>query len=466
MHNNEDDNERPNGTLSSISKFIKRRLSLTSPNRLNIDLSSSNDNGNSSTTATTKKRSSTSIESDQLALLQLHIQQTLSSTSAAHEAAAAQQQQQQLGRRQSQRKRGACTADIDPLALRRLIVEGAHEQFAEVLARERVAAMNTDLDSRFKYDEGATLAHLAAKFGRTEMLAHLYDLGVFLDSHDQHMATPLLYAVASGSQKACVFLLSKGAQVDCKDCTGNTPFHIALKLGNQEIMNLLLLFHVDINAKGVRGNTVLHVACAEADCTKVKFLLEKGAQPTRTNAKGQTAIHSALHNLQVLKIIIEHMMEKKIPVIKYLNMKDEQGSTLLHNCVELGYADSFSYLLNTIVSEKKSNAVLGSLFNDKDIPCGNTLLHLSVKVQRLDMVSALLSYPDVDANAQNKQGNTALHLALELKNQPIVNILVQSHATLSIKNNAKMTALDLAKKQNMKLKEEKRKSIFNFRFKI
>lgn len=54
----------------------------------------------------------------------------------------------------------------------------------------------------------------------------------------------------------------------------------------------------------------------------------------------------------------------------------------------------------------------------------------------------------MEANSQNVRGDTALHIACQLGNSTIVDMLMESGLDLDIQNNLKQTALHLAAMSN------------------
>lgn len=99
-----------------------------------------------------------------------------------------------------------------------------------------------------------------------------------------------------------------------------------------------------------------------------------------------------------------------------------------------------------LAREKLSNFTTIKLEN------GRTLLHYAVQTQKINIIKnvLLVGYSDlVGLDAQDNDGNTALHEACKVKNQEIIKYLVEEHyASLKIKNKEEKTAYDYVDKNS------------------
>ncbi|KAI0044299.1 hypothetical protein FA95DRAFT_291922 [Auriscalpium vulgare] len=96
----------------------------------------------------------------------------------------------------------------------------------------------------------------------------------------------------------------------------------------------------DINQRNSYGQTALHIACAESvepDYHQermhiLRFLLEEGADVTAVDCSGQTALHvaSKQENLISVQILLDHGGSD-------VHATDNNGQTALHTCVAIGY---------------------------------------------------------------------------------------------------------------------------------
>jgi uncharacterized protein len=80
----------------------------------------------------------------------------------------------------------------------------------------------------------------------------------------------------------------------------------------------------------------------------------------------------------------------------------------------------------------------------KNQPTETFLLHQAVQAGQVSEVQKVLADPNCDINAQNKAGETALHLAVAVGSTEMVNLLLQKEASPNVLNRQRKTALDIA----------------------
>jgi|GEM_PF-4399268 len=135
---------------------------------------------------------------------------------------------------------------------------------------DSMAIFINEVDVNARDDNGSSALHLAAKFGKTQVIEFLIKVeGIDLDARDNkgktplHIAsveavkailktgtvnleltdkygyTPILAAIANDHIKIFEALRGEGARVDVKNNEGETALHFAAKNGNTQIFNLL-----------------------------------------------------------------------------------------------------------------------------------------------------------------------------------------------------------------------------------
>eukprot|EP00511_Aplanochytrium_stocchinoi_P008823 CAMPEP_0204856726 /NCGR_PEP_ID=MMETSP1347-20130617/19113_1 /ASSEMBLY_ACC=CAM_ASM_000690 /TAXON_ID=215587 /ORGANISM="Aplanochytrium stocchinoi, Strain GSBS06" /LENGTH=181 /DNA_ID=CAMNT_0052003613 /DNA_START=186 /DNA_END=731 /DNA_ORIENTATION=+ len=103
------------------------------------------------------------------------------------------------------------------------------------------------------------------------------------------------------------FLRAKGAKSDLQDVNGATALHLAAKVGAVGVMEVLMSDgKADVNAQDKNLCTPLHYACrsgilVSCSSSPVSLLLKKGADITRKNSNGETALDT-LESLKVKRV--------------------------------------------------------------------------------------------------------------------------------------------------------------------
>ena len=132
---------------------------------------------------------------------------------------------------------------------------------------------------------------------------------------------------------------------DRRDYSRTTPLHIAIRLKDPTLSRDLVKLIVDksdlANVADPCLNTPLHFAIACNKLNMVKYLLNHGADISRTNFRGQNAVHTAvrMHSPGVLSLLLRHTDSS------VLDAKDDRRRTPLHLACARGYADLVSILL-------------------------------------------------------------------------------------------------------------------------
>ena len=135
-----------------------------------------------------------------------------------------------------------------------------------------------------------TPLHLAAQFGREDLVGPLIAAGADIEAQNRLGARPLHVAASYGHPTVAKLLLARGAAVEARDRGGKTPLHAAaFGLGDQskleariEVARLLLAARADVNAREPgSGFTPLRYAMSyeSANTAMAALLLTHGADP-------------------------------------------------------------------------------------------------------------------------------------------------------------------------------------------
>ncbi|GLI77328.1 hypothetical protein PoHVEF18_005617 [Penicillium ochrochloron] len=174
--------------------------------------------------------------------------------------------------------------------------------------------------------------------------------------------------------------------------------------------------------------SALHVLAYFGILGKAKRLIDQGAVINECeNELGVTALHCAVHRGH------EEMVDLLIENNANLNATSKDGNTALHIAAEHGHRKLIKTLLNRRINSRTANLQ------------GATALQLAVGTASDEATVPLLIKSRFDMDVQNVvTGNTALHLAVELKRPRIILFLIEKGANLNILNREGLTPLQLA----------------------
>jgi len=228
--------------------------------------------------------------------------------------------------------------------------------------------------------------------------------------------TTLHSAVEWGHLRAVERLLGKGASIDARDGESQTALHLVAQNGRSEVANLLLENGASIDATDDNGRTALHLAAQYASTEAVKVLLEQGASSDVTDVTGWTALHLAALNGQteVLNALLANGAR--------IDATDGKGRTALHLAAQFG-------------DTKIVNALLGNGASIDAIDgMGWTALHLAASRYwglQLEAVELLL-LKGANIELTTKGGKTALEIAQDASNSPVVKLLTKRSRTVGL----------------------------------
>lgn len=309
---------------------------------------------------------------------------------------------------------------------------------------------SADVDATMR-SSGETALHMAVKQGRSDLVDILLPYGPDLQAQtDETRDTPLHYAASkSGSLATIVAMLKAGAKYDTQNAKGQTPAEVALQSSNIHgavaIINAahgkrnkllkekeMLLKHVQktqgrfslgndliadiFTAACPPDSTVLVEAIKRDDASLVEMFLENGSDPDRLTAKGDRPIFMALEcaGAPVIQALVKHNAD--------VSVRNAQGLSVLQAAFE-GSSAQDKEAMSAIFHALLKKGVNASI----TYPDGKTMLHRAVAPEfGHTRVAYLLISAGVGVNAQDLDGNTALHLAAHSRS--CVDILLKNGA--------------------------------------
>ncbi len=194
-------------------------------------------------------------------------------------------------------------------------------------------------------------------------------------------------------------------------------FHF-ISCGNiQQVARVLSSSYLNINAQNEHGQTAVHLAALYRNSCILKMLMAFGADPNIKDKDGSTAISISISNKDILDIL-----NTKIEDVKYPDQKMSVEEMFFYTVYYKQIKRVISILINT--STLDINA------QDK---CGQTTVHLAVSNNDLCMLKILAAFM-VDLNIKDFEGYTTLSLATLNGNLDMVQTLLGLGAKQNISN--------------------------------
>lgn len=291
-----------------------------------------------------------------------------------------------------------------------------------------------------------TLLRWAAQEGQDYIISRLAKRGVSLDDPDSEGLAALSWAVKYKREMTVWKLIKGGADINKPDKKGNRPLHLAVDntsgdhdRSSLNIVWILLQNKAEIDARNKHGMTPLHLAAARGTKSTVWLLLENGASPTQVDTNDHNALYKAVTGLHLGCCQILIQKEENL-----VNSKDLSWRTPLHEAASWGSLPIVEMLLShdahidaqtrkgqtplylSILQDHFSVAELlvkkGANLQILNTNKRWTALHLAAWAGSLVIVEILISN-GADIDAQDRQGYTAQHFALQAGHGGIVDCL-------------------------------------------
>jgi len=235
--------------------------------------------------------------------------------------------------------------------------------------------------------------------------------------------TPLIAAVLSGSDELVNYLLESGADVNFGS-EWSTPLIEAIKLKAVDMTHCLVGNDANVNYQS-KTSTPLIEAIKVKSMDIILYLIERGANINLGTEKSTPLIEAV--KLKWMDTIcclvankgdvncgsktstplIEAVRMKSMDIIRYLvsngadvNQLDHRGETPLFHAIASGDMNIVKYFLDNVSVQLTSDSG------------GKTALIYAIERDKTKAVELIMKRHDLDVNAVNYSGYTALHLAV------------------------------------------------------
>lgn len=307
------------------------------------------------------------------------------------------------------------------------------------------------------------------------------DLPIQLNTSDSNGETALMIATRKGYLPLVQWLLKHGADVNALDDRRRSALYFALKSGKSTLVQELLKWKpkLDVLVEW-DGATLLQTALHEPAI--VKLLLDADADPELPSSSGDTLINSAVlkPNPDVVKMLIEkkvniHHLDssRRTPICTAvshvrdasivrlladgganLGETDDGGRSLLHLALDgppeiLKILLEFGKSIDPNRRDSKNQTPLLAATNQANIEClklliragadinaqdsdGETALHNTAWYDNGAFLSVLLSQPDIDVNRMSPISGSPLHVACLNVRVDSVPALLDHHANIDV----------------------------------
>ena len=277
-----------------------------------------------------------------------------------------------------------------------------------------------------RMSDGQTPLHLAAIYGHTGIAQYLLENGADKKAQDISGATPLHEACRYGNAEIARLLISGGANVNAQDSLGKTPLLILIPQEKQtEIYGLLLSNGANVNQKDAYGDTILHIASMSKISPEIlRKFAEAGADINIRNKKGLTPIATS----------IEHNQAEQVNFFA-LNGADIHAEDAKKNTPLTSVLARPDEMYKSLVIKQNASSI------DSE---GNTPLLVALKQSAAFEKIKYIADLDANVNARNRDGESALFVAVQKNNRQAGELLLSRSADIFAANTQNICPLRLS----------------------
>ncbi|AEH00725.1 ankyrin repeat domain-containing protein [Lacinutrix sp. 5H-3-7-4] len=240
------------------------------------------------------------------------------------------------------------------------------------------------------------------------------------------------------------YLENIGLNPDVKTNEGLTPLHnVASRSKDLKVIHYFIENGNNINAADKNGSTPFLNAVKSNSIEVIESLLSQVENIEQANKKGETALMLAVQNNSAE--VVELLLSKEASI----KAKDAKGNNLSYYLIE-----SYSPRNENDFENKLQLLQNNGLEFTKPQDNGNTLIHLALDKNNAKFLKQIAQF-EIDVNAVNKDGYTALHLAaMKATDVKLLKHLLAIGANKEAKTTFEETAFDLASENEILSKKD------------
>ena len=282
-------------------------------------------------------------------------------------------------------------------------------------------------------NEGNGALHQAAIQGRIDIMRDLRAAGADLELCGGDIRqTPLMAAVRAGQVRAALVLLGEGANPNTQNHAGISCLMFAMAGEHREIVDALLESGADASLIDDWGRNALHYGEDSVSTSLLKRLIAAGADVNKANKQGETPLMAAIQRYET------GYAERLVNEGADVNAATTRGITPL---IEAIHRNSRA-LVAKLLGKGANPNVIEPYYKQ-------TPLMLMTNQGMVDEIKLAIE-KGADVNAQDKMGNSALHLVVHAQRNgdAVARMLLSKGGNPLLKDLQQHTPFDYAMTMN------------------
>lgn len=307
------------------------------------------------------------------------------------------------------------------------------------------AFFKAGIDPKKKYKDGANLLLMAIPYDKSLTLSNYFiTKGLSLKDVDNNGNTAFNYAARTGNIALLKTLLEKEVKY-----TDNALLIAAQ--GSRREANTLETYKyltedlkIKPTATNKEGQTVLHFLVNKPNQTEIiNYFIAKGADVNKADNEGNTPLMIAASSREM-----SAALEQLLPIVKNINTQNLKGESALTTAVKSGTPNAVEVLLSkgadVKVLDKEGNNLGFYLIQSYRPQMGRSPEGANTKQDPFTAKIKLLQEKGLNLAAPQKDGNTLYHLAVIKNDLALLKKIADLNIDINAKNKDGLTALHKA----------------------
>jgi uncharacterized protein len=254
----------------------------------------------------------------------------------------------------------------------------------------------------------------------------------------------LVDAVKAGDRETVRALLKRSVQVNTPEVDGTTALHWAVRADDLETVRLLLRAHAEVNAANRYGVTALSLAATNGNSAMLQALLDAGGDANTASPEGETVLMTAARtgSVEALKILAArgadvNARERWLGETALMWAAAENHPAAVQALIELGADLNARSQPSTFPRASPAAENLITM----TFPQGAWTPLMYAARQGALAAARVLAEAGADLNATNRDGATAMTLAIVNGHYDLADLLLDKGADPDTPDAVGMTAL-------------------------
>ncbi|XP_030644286.1 transient receptor potential cation channel, subfamily N, member 1 [Chanos chanos] len=279
-----------------------------------------------------------------------------------------------------------------------------------------------------KSASGDSALHICCRRKDLEMAKVLVEFGANVDFQNEEGQTPLHIAACEGDEVMLKLFYQSKANPNIADKMDRSPLHVAAEKGHTNVVEILTeKFKSNVLARTKDGSTLLHIASQCGHPETALTFLKKGVPLHMPNKSGAVCLHAAAkrgHTAVVKALLLKGA---------HVDATTKDGQTALHVAVQNCKPQVVQMLLG-----------FGAQVQLKGGKALETPLHIAARVKEGEKVAEMLLKSGADVNAEQENGETAMHMAARYGSVQMLRALIEEGGDLTWRSKAGENPLHIA----------------------